>query len=918
LIFASTTCLFGQTVAFPGAEGFGKFASGGRGGVVLRVTNLNSTGAGSLRAALEATGPRTVVFEVGGTIDLQGNAINIVSGNVTIAGQTAPGDGILIDNGKIQIEESNVIIRYIRSRTAYGSEEDGISVTAWSGTTVENVIVDHCSISWATDENFNVRGVGTGLARNITIQHSILSECNLNTLLYSNVDSVTYYECLLALSSERNVRPNNPGTDFAFEMVNNLVYGFQYGTQITPDSKFTVLNNKYKKSSEVNILASNVIEPTGSVTNSSYAYIAGNIVPAGLNEYSSSYNSVLKTTPYKSSGISAKPASQIEGELIDHVGCSYPNRDTVDIRIINNWNNGDGRIATIGTYPLINGGTAPDDTDNDGMPDYWEIDNGLDINNETDRNIVQPDGYTNLEYYLNFMNLTSQVSAGQDLTICENESTTLTATGVDSYSWNTGETTASITVSPSVTTTYTVTGTSSDGSTSTDSITVTVTNIPIANAGADQTICEGEEITLTATGGSSYLWSNGAVTQSITVSPTTTINYSVIVSQGSCSSSDEVIVTVKPRQTINAGNDVDIYSGESTTLTVIGEGSIVWSTGETTASIIVSPNITTTYSVAVTETNGCTSTDDVVVTVLDSFNANAGADVAICEGENTMLTASGGTEYLWNTGETTASIIVNPISTTNYSVIVTNGSDSGTDEVTVFVNPIPNVTASDDKTINLGEYVTLSATGANTYQWSNGATQPNIAVSPQETTVYSVTGYTNNCSDIAQVTVNVTNTVSAYAGKDMTICSGDTQTLIANGGETYLWSTGETTKSIDVAPTEDTTYSVIVSNDFDSDTDDVSVYVVVCSEEETSNYQYNVYPNPTSNGILQIQLSGLTDLSSIYIHDTIGKLIYSESFTDNDGQLIQKQIDISQFNSGLYFVTLQEINKVTTKKIIFR
>jgi Secretion system C-terminal sorting domain len=516
------------------------------------------------------------------------------------------------------------------------------------------------------------------------------------------------------------------------------------------------------------------------------------------------------------------------------------------------------------------------------------------------------------------LQISTGVNAGTDQEICIGDTSILTATGAVSYSWNTGETTASITVNPSVTTTYTVTGTSSDGSTSTDTITVTVNSIPIANAGSDQTICEGEETTLNASGGNTYLWSNGAITQNITVSPTSTTNYSVIVSQGSCSSTDEVMVTVKPRQTINAGNDVDIYLGESTTLTVVGTGNILWSTGETTASIIVSPSNTTTYTASITEINGCTSTDDVTVTVVDNFAANAGADVAICEGESTMLTASGGTEYLWNTGETTASITVSPMSTTVYSVLVTQGSNSATDEVTVIVDSLPILQVSEDKTINLGEYVTLSVSGAYTYQWSNGATQPNIAVSPQQTTVYSVIGYTNDCSDIAQVTVNVTNSVVAYAGKDMTICSGDTQTLIANGGETYLWSTGETTKSIDVTPSEDTTYTVIVSNDYASDSASVSVFVIDCGDEDTTNYQYSVYPNPTSDGILRLQLSGLIGSSNLYIQDTVGKLVYMESVSDNNGELIQKQLDISRFSSGLYFVTLQETNKTTTKKIIFR
>jgi len=513
----------------------------------------------------------------------------------------------------------------------------------------------------------------------------------------------------------------------------------------------------------------------------------------------------------------------------------------------------------------------------------------------------------------------SNLNAGTNQNICEDDSATLTASGAVSYVWNTGETTASITVFPSVTTTYTVTGTDANGDTSTDSVVVTVTAPPIASAGEDATICEGEEVTLTASGGSTYLWSNGATTQSITVSPGSSTSYSVIATQYSCSSTDEVLVTVKPRQTINAGNDVDINLGESTTLTVTGVGDILWSTGETTASITVSPAVNTTYTVAVTEQNGCTSTDEVRVTIIGTVNANAGTDASICEGEDTILTASGGDDYLWSTGETTASITVNPSSTTNYSVIVSNATTSDTDEVTVFVNAVPNVNAGDDKTINLGEYVTLSATGADTYLWSNGATQPNIAVSPQNTTTYYVTGYTNNCSDESQVAVNVANAISANAGKDTIICIGDTYTLVASGGESYEWSTGETTQSISVSPSENTIYTVTVSNQYASASDDVSVVVEDCGgEEENSNYQYSVYPNPARGGMLNIQLSGLTNASNIYIHDTIGKLIYIETIDASNGQLIQKNINISNYTSGLYFVTLEEDNRTTTKKIIFQ
>jgi hypothetical protein len=823
-LFSFPQDIFAQTLAFPGAEGFGKYASGGRGGSVLKVTNLNSTGAGSLRAALVASGPRTVVFEVGGTIDLQGNDIDIENGNITIAGQTAPGDGILIKNGRIQIEASNVIVRYIRSRSGLGPEEDGISITAYSGNLIEDIIFDHCSISWATDGNFDLRGVGTGLVRNVTIQHSLLAECTKNTLLWGNVDSVTYYENLLALTSERNIRTGNNTTDFAFEMINNLIYGFRYATQITPDSKFTVLNNKYKASSQVSVLTNNIVEPTGTVTSNSYAYVSGNIVPNGTNEHSSSYTSEIESTPYKSSGIVAILASEIEDDLLAHVGASYPNRDDVDTRIINNWINGNGTTGSIGTYPTISNGTAPTDSDNDGMPNSWEENNGLNINDPNDRNVVQPDGYTNLEYFLNFMSLTAQVNAGQDENICDGQTASLTATGAVSYVWNTGATTATISVNPTSTTTYSVTGTHGDGSTSTDSVTVNVNAIPTADAGQDATICEGDSRVLTASGGTSYLWNTGQTSQNITVSPNADTTYSVTVFQNGCEDSDSVTVNVNPLPTADAGLDVSMLVGENVTLNATGGQTYLWDTGETTSTIIVSPPITTTYSVTVFQ-DGCQDTDSVTVTVEEEVIANAGDDVTICEGDTTTLTASGGSDYLWNTGETTQNITVNPVIDTTYSVTVSSGNSSDQDDVTVFVNPMPNVDAGNDVSINDGESTTLTATGTGTFEWSTGETTASITVSPTQTTTYTVIISLNGCENFDEVIVTVNGVANANAGEDTSICDGSETILTATGGDSYIWNTGETTQSITVSPTATSTYTVIVSIDNSSDTDDVTVFV---------------------------------------------------------------------------------------------
>ncbi|WP_412985146.1 hypothetical protein [Pontimicrobium sp. IMCC45349] len=512
--------------------------------------------------------------------------------------------------------------------------------------------------------------------------------------------------------------------------------------------------------------------------------------------------------------------------------------------------------------------------------------------------------------------------AGEDVSIIEGESVTLTANGGDSYVWNTGATTQSITVSPNDTTEYSVT-VSSNNCESTDSVVVTVNTIEvIADAGEDETICEGESVTLTANGGDSYVWNTGATTQSITVSPNATTEYIVTATINNISDTDTVMVTVNSLPIADAGEDVSIVEGESVTLTANGGDSYVWNTGATTQSIIVSPNVTTEYSVTVTS-NNCEDTDSVIVLVNEAINANAGEDVAMCEGDSVTLTATGGDSYLWSTGATSQSITVSPMATSNYTVIVSNELDSDTDEVTVFVNPLPVVDVTNDVTILEGDYVTLSASGADTYEWTNGATQPNIAVSPIESTTYGVLGITNSCSDYKEVTVTVVETVTAYAGEDVYICPGEEITLTAEGGENYLWSNGATTQSITVIPNQDITYTVIVSNELDSDADEISVFMEDCSVvelpiETPNDFAFNVYIENGNPNILNIKVSGLQNNSNFYIHDIIGNMIYHELFDSNNGVQMVKQIDTSIYSDGVYLLTLQEQGRTTTKRIAFR
>ncbi|WP_417370579.1 Ig-like domain-containing protein [Gelidibacter japonicus] len=533
------------------------------------------------------------------------------------------------------------------------------------------------------------------------------------------------------------------------------------------------------------------------------------------------------------------------------------------------------------------------------------------------------------------VNALPAVDAGSNITINSGESATLTATGATSYKWSTGATSASITVSPTTTRTYTVTGTR-NGCEVTDTVRVTVLNPVqvIANAGADQSICAGSSLTLTATGGSTYLWNTGATTASITITPSKTTTYSVTAfdSTGKYSDTDEVKVTVNPVPTVSAGKNITITSGESATLTASGATTYKWSTGATSASITVSPTATRTYTVTGTK-NGCEATATVKVTVENPqvVVARAGGNKDICQGTPATLTASGGDRYLWSTGEKTASITVNPKTTTKYSVTAYIGEASGTDEAVVTVSPKPNVTIinGSEAAILKGEFITLSAQGANRYKWSNGATQPNIAVRPTKTQTYDVVGYINDCSSEKSIKVNVFEKIVADAGEDVAICLNESTVLTARGpaNSEYLWSTGETTKSITVNPDKDTEYSVMVYHALDSDTDNVMVSVRNCETsqivddnatiEDDTALEFLIHPNPTY-GDVHIKISGLSNVSSIHLYDLSGKSLYNEEINTNDQQSYNKTLNLANFASGIYLLQLVDNLRVITKKIVLR
>ncbi len=409
--------------AFPGAEGFGAHTPGGRGGKVIPVVNLNDSGPGSLRAACEAQGPRIVVFRVGGIIDLR-SEIKVSKPYLTLAGQTAPGDGVCLRGYAFEVKTHDVVVRYLRSRpgTASGKEEDAIGVDSGS----HEVILDHCSATWAVDENLSP----SGSISNITVQWCIIAE-GLNHSIHHKgahgygslvraVGRVSLHHNLWAHNDGRNPRlGDNYGKSSppVFDVRNNVMYN--YGA---------VCSGMTGDRLDVNYVA-NYIRPgpdsqrrRGVIVFTDTAdaryYVDGNVVEG--NESVTRDNGLLfdraefkgrklvtrQLKPFVVAEVRTVQAAEAFKEVLDKAGATLPVRDAVDCRIAQSAREGTGHIVDspeeVGGWPEYRGGTPPQDSDGDGMPDLWEIAQHLNPHDPADASQAPGgDAYTNIEKYLN-------------------------------------------------------------------------------------------------------------------------------------------------------------------------------------------------------------------------------------------------------------------------------------------------------------------------------------------------------------------------------------------------------------------------------------------------------------------------------------------------------------------------------------
>ena len=426
--------------AFPGAEGYGAATTGGRGGKVIAVTNLDERGPGSLRDALEAEGPRIVVFKVAGTINAD---LDIENDDITIAGQSAPGDGIAI-RGQLGIGADNVIMRYIRVR----GEGRGDAV---SGRWNNNVILDHISASWSSDEIFTIYH-----GKNVTIQWCMITEACGGSHKFGGIwgnNPGTYHHNLIAHNLSRNPRFASGGgfNDFRNNVIYNWKHQTVYGGEMQQPTQASSAHEKNKtfSSFSANIVANyfkpgpgtdpehraKICSPWSRNGAEDYGkwYVADNYVDGSPEVTADNWKGVFPKSesievdldaipglkldePSMFMPIAQQTAEQAYLAVLENAGCVLPNRDSMDTRIIeevregtfSRGDNGFVNSPTVsGGFPELQSGTVPPDADHDGMPDVWEKAHRLDANDAADSSSDRDnDGYTAIEEFLNGTNPT--------------------------------------------------------------------------------------------------------------------------------------------------------------------------------------------------------------------------------------------------------------------------------------------------------------------------------------------------------------------------------------------------------------------------------------------------------------------------------------------------------------------------------
>jgi hypothetical protein len=474
------------------------------------------------------------------------------------------------------------------------------------------------------------------------------------------------------------------------------------------------------------------------------------------------------------------------------------------------------------------------------------------------------------------------VSAGPDITVCENGAVTLMGFGAINYSWNNGVSDG-VEFYPNTTLEYIVIGTDMNACTNSDTIQITVNPLPSVNAGGDISICEGSDFVLLGSGALSYVWDNGVI-DGVTFNPLTTQVYNVIGTDfNGCSNTDQVeigvmqnpiISAVLTNPTVCAGNDGFI------TVNTIGIGDVYWAGASSGSLLDVNLpvnilNLTAgAYNISFISDNTCVS--NTLNETLSDPNMtiptiSASSSTTFCEGNSITLTSSEPNGNNWSTGETSQSIVVSQSGTYFTDVNIMGCSATSASEI-VTVNPLPLVNAGADVTVCSNDAITLTGTGAFSYTWDNGVID-GVPFNPVSTLSYVVIGEDiNECtnSDTVQIFVNLLPSVDA--GPDLTICLNDEVTLSGSGALSYSWDNG-ILDGTPFTPNSTNTY-VVTGTDINA-----------CSKTDTIQIIVNSLPNINAGSDLticssdEITLIGSGGLSYVWDNGVIDNIPFNPSVT---------------------------------------
>jgi hypothetical protein len=852
-----STCILissAQTIAFPSAVGYGKNVTGGRGGTVYHVTNLNDAGAGSFRDAVSASN-RIIVFDVSGYITLK-TAVSCKS-NLTIAGQTAPGEGIGLKGGEISFaKSSNIICRYIRIRP--GSETASSTDDALSLYLAHDVIMDHCSFSFAPWNNIDGVGDATYTVTNITFQNCLISNPT-GQQFGAHCESVkgnwTFAYNIFANSHNRN-----PLSKINNVFINNVLYNCSagYTTHTGTNFKQDIVGNYFIKGPA----STGTDNQWYQVDKNQSIYYTGNLKDGNLDGILNG----TSTTPYWYQGtgtILTAPWSSITNTISTYnaqtayryassVAGTFP-YDEMDkltlsqIRTLGKGTTGTGN-GTVGPsgglytsqtqtglsnngYGTIVAGTKPTDTDNDGMPDFWEKATNSNIN-VNDATQLASDGYLLIEKYLNWIgDFHGSTNQNTSIDIDLRQYTAGFAPVSPIYSITSPVNGTAILLSDGFTVHFTPTtnyyGISnvqfnvkgSDNSSYNHAITICIiptsincSGIPIPTITAPtKSICPGNSVVLTASSGSSYKWFNGTtqVGTAATYTATTAGAYTVeVTSLGGCKAISAITTitnSVLPTATITSPA-TSICAGSSVVLTSSTGASYKWFNGTTQVGTAATYTATATgaYTVEVTSPGGCKTTS-AVTTITNSALPTAtitSPATSICAGSSVVLTSSTGASYKWFNGTTQVGTVATYTATTAgaYTVEVTNtGGCKATSAITTITNSVlPTATITSPATsICSGSSIVLTSSTGASYKWFNGTTQVGTAATYTATKAGSYTvevTSSGGCKAISAITtITVSNSpLATITAPTTSICSGSSVILTASTGASYKWFNGTT------------------------------------------------------------------------------------------------------------------------------